>query len=243
MYESAPFSCLRLHSPVERQEESEKRMDKIENQKSDEKGKSFKEIFLEHYLEHGLGSLSKSDIDALVMHLLDIYGWKDVKSFADLPNQIASVKLKTPISKIKKLRYEAALKFGSVEETEKKCRNLVLKALKSHVWRKDENYISFILESTLARNWLQSELKLRGVVYDSSFNSEIVRLDIEDFVQVIVILLGDDAVAEIRKQILKEKFCKVIDVPKDIAVNATLDLAKGVVKLGLIKLGIAIFGG
>ncbi len=212
------------------------------NQKNDLREKSFKGIFLKHYLEHGLGSLSKSDIDALVMYLLDIYGWDDVESFADLPNQIASVKLKTPISKIKKLRYEAALKFGSVEETEKKCRSLVKKALKSNVWRKNENYISFMLESTLARNWLQSELKLRGVVYDSSFNGEIVRLDVDDFVQVIAILLGDDAVAEIRKQILKEKFGKAVDVAKGVALDIAVDVAKNIINIGMAKLGIPIGG-
>ena len=29
--------------------------------------------FLKHYLRNGIGSMSKSDIDALVMHLLDLH--------------------------------------------------------------------------------------------------------------------------------------------------------------------------
>ena len=34
----------------------------------------FEKVFLENYLKFGLGSMPKSDIDALVMHLLDTYG-------------------------------------------------------------------------------------------------------------------------------------------------------------------------
>jgi hypothetical protein len=34
----------------------------------------FKKDFLENYLKFGLGSMAKSDIDALVMHLIDMYG-------------------------------------------------------------------------------------------------------------------------------------------------------------------------
>ena len=35
---------------------------------------NFEKEFLENYLKFGLGSMPKSDIDALVMHLLDLYG-------------------------------------------------------------------------------------------------------------------------------------------------------------------------
>ena len=35
---------------------------------------SFAREFLGHYLKNGMGSMSKTDIDALVMHLLDRYG-------------------------------------------------------------------------------------------------------------------------------------------------------------------------
>ena len=34
-------------------------------------GKTFADEFLHHYLKNGIGAMSKSDIDALVMYLLD----------------------------------------------------------------------------------------------------------------------------------------------------------------------------
>ena len=50
----------------------------------------FKQKFLENYLKFGLGSMPKSDIDALVMHLLDLYGVDDVGPLAIHSNQKVS---------------------------------------------------------------------------------------------------------------------------------------------------------
>jgi hypothetical protein len=46
----------------------------------------FKTDFLENYLKFGLGSMPKSDIDALVMHLLDLYGVGGSGSLATYSN-------------------------------------------------------------------------------------------------------------------------------------------------------------
>ena len=62
----------------------------------------FKTDFLENYLKFGLGSMPKSDIDALVMHLLDLYGVDSSGSLASRSNQIVSQLLQTPAIKVKK---------------------------------------------------------------------------------------------------------------------------------------------
>ncbi|WP_133297469.1 hypothetical protein [Motiliproteus coralliicola] len=62
---------------------------------------NFKEDFLKHYLNFGLGAMPKSDIDALVMHLLDIHG-NGGPPLAIYSNQTVSEILKTPVTKIKK---------------------------------------------------------------------------------------------------------------------------------------------
>lgn len=72
----------------------------------------FEKVFLENCLKFELGSMPKSDTDALVMHLLDTYGSNGSEPLATLSNQAISERLKAPVSKIKKLRYDATLKFG-----------------------------------------------------------------------------------------------------------------------------------
>jgi hypothetical protein len=64
----------------------------------------FEDEFLEHYLQLGLGSMPKADIDALVMHLLDRYGLHGSAPLANYGNQAVSERLKTPVNRIKKLR-------------------------------------------------------------------------------------------------------------------------------------------
>ena len=62
---------------------------------------TFESEFLENYLKFGLGSMPKSDIDALVMSLLDRYGLDGSGPLATLGNQTVSERLKTPVTKVK----------------------------------------------------------------------------------------------------------------------------------------------
>ena len=150
----------------------------------------FAEGFLERYLQLGLGSMPKSDIDALVMHLLDKYGFGDHKPLLDKSNQDVSELLKTPISKVKRLRYEAALKYGDDVAAEAKER--FRKALGAAVieFKKDDNEISMILEDVLAKNWIQGQLKKNQVIFDTSFNTEIIKISSDQLLEILRTLFG-----------------------------------------------------
>jgi len=65
---------------------------------------SFEKEFLDNYLRFGLGSMTKTDIDGLVMHLLDIYGFPEGDPLKDKSNQAVSERLQTPVGKIKNVR-------------------------------------------------------------------------------------------------------------------------------------------
>lgn len=47
------------------------------------------------------------------MYLLDRHGLDGSAPLARLGNQTVSERLRTPVAKVKRLRYEAALKFGA----------------------------------------------------------------------------------------------------------------------------------
>ncbi len=134
---------------------------------------TFEKDFLSNYLKLGLGSMPKSDIDALVMHLLDTYGL-DGSPLVIYSNQTVSERLKTPVSKIKKLRYDAALKFGGRIEDQAKGR--LLAALSKASLEPDGEKICLIIEDSLAKNWLQGQLKTHQHIFDYSFNTEIVKV-------------------------------------------------------------------
>lgn len=135
----------------------------------------FKHTFLQHYLALGMGAMGKKDIDALVMYLLDQYGLDQGGPMCHLPNQEVSALLKTPASKIKQLRYEAGLKYGGRVEDQAKARLLL--ALSRAVFETESHKICLIIEDALAKNWLQGQLKNNGLIFDHSFNTEIIKVD------------------------------------------------------------------
>lgn len=144
----------------------------------------FEKVFLENYLKFGLGSMPKSDIDALVMHLLDVYGSNDFRPLETQSNQTVSELLKTPVSKVKKLRYDAALKFGN-GRIEDQAMGRLLVALSKASLEPDGKKICLIIEDALAKNWLQGQLKIHQYIFDHSFNAEIVKVSSDGLFQVL----------------------------------------------------------
>jgi hypothetical protein len=144
---------------------------------------NFKRDFLNSYLKLGLGAMPKTDIDSLVMHLIDLYGVDDSGPLAGYSNQTVSERLRTPVSKIKRMRYDAALKFGSEIEVEAKGR--LLAALSKASLEPEHDKITLIIEDTLAKNWLQGQLKMKQQIFDYSFNAEILKVPVEGLFQVL----------------------------------------------------------
>lgn len=137
----------------------------------------FADKFLENYLRFGLGSMPKGDIDALVMHLIDLHGHDSTGPTCALSNQSVSERLKTPVAKVKRLRYDAALKFGGSVEDQAKGR--LLAALSKASLDFENEKICLIIEDSLAKNWLQGQLKNNRQIFDHSFNTEIIKVSVE----------------------------------------------------------------
>jgi hypothetical protein len=136
--------------------------------------KSFKSEFLEHYMSVSVGALSKKDTDALVMHLLDKYGIEEGIPLAPFSNQEVSALLRIPAAKVRQLRYEAGLKYGGRVEDQAKAKLLL--ALSRSVLEIDSNTVCLVIEDALAKNWLQGQLKNNGLIFDHSFNTEIIKV-------------------------------------------------------------------
>jgi hypothetical protein len=144
---------------------------------------TFESEFLSHYLQFGLGAMPKTHIDALVMHLLDKHGPHGSGPLANLSNQTVSERLKTPVAKVKKLRYEAALKFGGRVEDQAQAR--LLAALANASLDIESDSIRLVIEDALAKSWLQGQLKIHQQVFDHSFNTEIVKVSASGLFQVL----------------------------------------------------------
>lgn len=173
--------------------------------------KSFANDFLKHYLKSGIGSMSKSDIDALVMHLLDKYASENGTALGNFSNQIASERLRAPLAKIKKLRYDGGLKFGGRPEDEARLRFVKLLGNAGLELDKEKGKVTkivFVVEDILAKNWIQAHIKEHSGIFDGSFNNELIKVDPETFFKLLRSLLNSseiDNFEERYKALLKKK--------------------------------------
>jgi hypothetical protein len=191
----------------------------------------FANDFLEHYLKNGIGAMSKSDVDALVMHLIDNYSQtKKGELFKSVPNQSISQILRTPVSKIKRLRYDAGLKYEENSEEEAKKRFInCLKNVSLEIDEKKQITIILILEDYLAKHWIQARIKENQTIYDGSFNSEIIKVKIEDFIKILKIVLDPKDVESFKKKYEPLKLRADIEEVKRGFKDLVKEILKGVI--------------
>lgn len=189
---------------------------------------SFEKSFLENYLKFGLGSLPKSDIDALVMHLLDLHGENGSGPLAALSNQVVSERLRTPVARIKKLRYDAALKFGG--RIEDQAMGRLLAALSRASLEAEGKKICLIIEDSLAKNWLQGQLKIHQQIFDHSFNTEIIKVDAEGLFAVLETCFDKAALKAFKTGYEAAKSKKTQEGVRTAFANAAKKFAEGAAK-------------
>jgi hypothetical protein len=142
----------------------------------------FVQAFLEEYLSDGLGAKSKREIDILVLRLLMKHA-----GLAEKSNQELSLLLQAPAARIKVLRYEAYLKYPP--DAEYVQREFLYLLTKSQ-FDLDKDRIVFVMEDEYLRQAIQERLKAKGMFADSSFNTELVKIDKSALQAVIEELYG-----------------------------------------------------
>ncbi|CCN72695.1 hypothetical protein [Vibrio nigripulchritudo] len=143
----------------------------------------FVDTFLEHYLDRGFGSLSKSEIDILVMYLLMEHSDLKHKSNFEL-----SLQLQITESRIKTIKHKAKLLFlDNADEFIKAEFFSLLHQSKLQGERKQgaPAKIVMVIEDAFVKQGVQAKLKALGHFADNSFNSEIVKITQSSFVDLI----------------------------------------------------------
>ncbi len=180
--------------------------------------------FIKDYLSHGFGTMTKNDFEVYIFHWL-INNHEDYKDKSDYE---VSVNLRIPISKVKRLRYEANLKYPSLnDETAKKRITDLLKKCKYR--NMNDGGISFVINDKLLREYLQNYLNQRGRFFDSSFNSNIVSIATADFIFILEKFLLDDKDKESILKGAKESLSEKTTLPQtfsDVLIDMGAELCK-----------------
>lgn len=137
--------------------------------------------FFEFYTTPAFGARSKSEIDLKVFELLRECGWID----DDYYN--VSRKLKITPTRAKNLILNAKLRAESQPNTEKTY-NKFLEEIEKLGYKtdpKNNSIIIFSLPDMLLREYLKFKLRSVGKIWDSSFNSELVKVSVDDFLDIV----------------------------------------------------------
>lgn len=160
------------------------------------------EQFIKDYLQRGWGCMNKSDFEAWIFYLLlqdtiPGYFFKNVSDY-----QIA-IALRISESRVKKLRYEAILKYGIPQCTNGANKNSATDFFKEQVlnnvlnkvqYKAEGQKIQFIVTDKLLRQYISDILSHNGRFFDTSFNSNIVSIHIDDFIFLLIQLYNQEQI-------------------------------------------------
>lgn len=130
----------------------------------------FASKFISEYFGRGFGYMTKNDLEILMFDSMVKYGHISEMSSFDI-----SCMLKIPESKVKRLRYEASIKYGNHDiKVFKKKLYLVLRSAE---YIADKNIIKFSIDDKFLRMQFYSELKRINAFADTSHITDIVVVD------------------------------------------------------------------
>lgn len=167
--------------------------------------------FFEFYTAPAFGARSKSEIDLKVFELLRERGDIDDDYYK------VSRKLKITPTRAKNLILNDKLRRESGNYDEKFID--LLKNLKFKISVNSNEIILLYVPDILFREHIKAILKQKGIIWDSSFNSEIVKIRLDDFLDIVYekLKFKDSLIInwEIEKPKIKEKiFSQLKDVCK-----------------------------
>lgn len=187
---------------------------------------------IDWYLKRGFGSMNKNDFEVWIFYFL-LHNQLKGKGNYDI-----SLELRIPESKVKRLKYEAELKYGSPQKVSEYKDELNV-VLSKAVFKKDGESIQFVIEDIHLRRYLDSVLKKDGRFSNTSFNAEIVSVNIEDFEFLIKRLWPKNEVDELlnkAKKKLKKNDVTIKDIIKTFVFSAAKETGKNIVDLSFIGL-------
>lgn len=164
----------------------------------DEASENFGKEFLEHYLSGSFGSMSKSETEILIFHLLS-------KHFEISSNYEISNLLKISETKVKNLTLNAHLRYG--QSNKDILKKIMLRICDTLDVNFDENIgeIKISVENPVEKRELVNEIKKLGSYADFSFNNEILKIKINVFLKLLNRLVGEDNFKKVFQKYLKEK--------------------------------------
>jgi hypothetical protein len=171
----------------------------------------------------------------MMMHLI-----LEHSDLEKISNHELSIKFKISESKISTLRYEAKLKH--IKDQEIYVKEEFFKVLAKAQFEVDKKKIMFSIEDKYLKTGIQAKLKALGSFADSSFNTELVKISEDAFVE----LLASFYTEKERKD-FENKIKKLVKTEDTISFQKIMkSFLEGAAKKAggkVVDIGVSYFGG
>ena len=202
--------------------------------------------FEKYYLNRGFGTMNKNDFEVLFFYLMQTYG-----DLGDKSNFALAKELEISEARVKRLAYEADLKYK--KESDNELRGRFLSLLGKAKLQKDKAGIRFVVEDKYLRSSIYEDLKSDGFFLDYSFNTEIVTIQKDALIKLLDKYYSDDQKDEISKEYKRVKkiagagdkslFSTAMSSLFDAVVQKGVDEVNFGEFLGLLSKGVAGIAG
>lgn len=156
---------------------------------------------IDDYINRGFGSMNKNDFEIFIFN-----EYLKEPGNSKLGDYELSLKLRIPKAKVRRLRYEASLKYPVSEDM---LRNLLDDSLQyARIVPNSVRCIEINVENESVRQYVNALLKKEHRFSDGSFSSEILRLSADDYEYLAKNIYGDKEVKEVTGKLLSSPMVK-----------------------------------
>ena len=138
---------------------------------TNQQNKDFGKKFVERFLAHGFGSMTKAEIDILVFHLLS-----ESATIKDKSNYHVANKLQIAESKVKSLRLNSALKYKQANH-KAVLANIVTRITEEMAKPEfEEGQVTITIENPVEQRELEHAIKSVGRSIEYGLNKELLKI-------------------------------------------------------------------
>lgn len=176
-------------------------------------------INADEFFKRGLGYLTKKDYEIMLFHEL-----MKQSNFKGKSNYELSVLLKTTPAKIAGLKSDEVAYYNADSLIDKAKSDFLALVKQSRVMQ-DDHTIKLLIKDQNTMNYIVSLMNENFMLSDTSFNRNILKIDIEDYIVLLGILDDktkelNDLLQKLNKSLPKNESCGWKDLLKGIVVAA-----------------------
>jgi len=209
---------------------------------TEEEKVEFSILLIEEFQKYGYGTLSKNDLQDLIIHCLNTASNEDFIN--DYSNYDLAGILKTTDTKIKNMRMNITQKYDDLDSGKQliKLFKKVIDGKLKIIYDNGNNEISLGIENNVMKRELETVSKRLGHTLNYKRNREIVVIDMDLFIDIIEYLNHEDqnvvykGLIENEKKLRKSKEVKALkekilenagSITKDVVIGIMTNIVQG----------------